>query len=71
MIKRALKNAIGPSVGVVIGNLLFRITNPNLYNETWPPIITQALLYLVVGYVGCFAVILLFEWVKSKFKNKL
>ena len=69
MVKRALKFAIGPSVGIVVGNLLFRITNQHLFNETWPPILTQSLLYLVVGYAGSFVVILLIEWIKSKFKE--
>jgi len=69
VIKRALKFAIGPSVGIVIGNLLFRITNPNLYDETWPPIFMQALLYLVVSYAIVFLVGLLIEWIKSKVKE--
>jgi len=66
MIKKALINAIGPTVGLVIGNVLFRLTNSHLFNETWPPIFMQALLYLVVGYAVSFAVILFIEWVKSK-----
>jgi len=36
MIKRTLRFAIGPSVGVVVGSLIYRMTNPNLYNEAWP-----------------------------------
>ena len=66
MVKKALKNAIGPTVGLVIGNVLFRLTNSHLFNETWPPIFIQFLLYLVVGYAVSFAVILFIEWVKSK-----
>jgi len=66
MIKRTLKFAIGPSVGIVIGNLLFRITSPQLFNETWPPILMQSLLYLVVGYGVSFFVGLLIEWVRAK-----
>jgi len=69
VLKKALKSAIGPSIGIVIGNVLWRITNPELYNETWPPIFGQAALYLLVGYVACFFIILLIEWIKSKVKN--
>jgi len=69
MIKRALKFAIWPSVGAMVGNVLWRIVNPELFNETWPPIVLQAIISLVVIYTGAFFVVLLIEWVKSKFKN--
>ena len=62
MIKRALKKAIGPSIGVMIGNVAWRIMHPQLYNETWPPIFVQAVYSLLVGYAVCFAVVLLIEW---------
>jgi len=69
MIKRALQNAIGPSVGVVIGSLTFRIANSHLYDETWPSLFTQTALYLFVGYIACFLVILAIEWIKSKIRS--
>jgi len=69
MLKRALKFAIGPGIGIAVGGTLFRITNQHLYNETWPPILIQAILYLLVGYVECFVVIMLIEWIKSKLVN--
>ena len=67
MIKRALITAIGPSVGLVVGNIFFRIRFPQLYNETWPSIFLQACMYLITGYIVSFLVILLIEWVKTKF----
>lgn len=69
MIKKALKFAVGPSVGIVIGSVIFRMTNPALYNETWPSIPIQIILYLVVSYVVGFLVGLLIEWVKLKLDN--
>jgi len=69
MVKRALRFAIGPSAGVVIGSLLFRVTNPHLYDVTWPSVAAQTGLYLVVGYVACFVVALLIEWVKAKMRG--
>ena len=53
----------------MVGNVLWRIVNPELFNETWPPIVLQAIISLVVIYIGAFFVVLLIEWVKSKFKN--
>ena len=69
MIKRALIIAIGPSVGLVVGNIFFRVRFPQLYNETWPSIFSQALLYLVTGYIVSFLVVLLIEWIKTKIKS--
>jgi hypothetical protein len=66
LLKRALKNAIGPSVGIVIGGIAFRLSYPKLYNETWPNIFVQAALYLAVSYVACFLVNLLIEAVTSE-----
>ena len=70
MIRRALILAIGPSIGLVVGNVFFRIRFPELYNETWPSILSQALLYLVTGYIVSFLVVLLIEWMKAKIKNR-
>lgn len=71
MLKRALKFAIGPSVGITIGGIIIpRIMFSNLYNETYPPILVQACLYFVVGYAVSFLVSLLIEWVKSKVESK-
>ena len=68
MIKRAFIFAIGPSIGLVVGNVFFRIRFPELYNETWPSILSQALLYLVTGYIVSFLIALLIEWIKTKIK---
>lgn len=67
MFKRALKFAIGPSIGITLGGIIIpRIMFPNLYNETYPPILVQAGLYFVVGYIVSLLVSLLIEWIKSK-----
>jgi hypothetical protein len=70
MLKRALRNAIGPSAGIVIGGIAFRLSYPKLYNETWPNIFVQAVLYLAVSYVACFLVHLLIEAARSKASEK-
>ncbi|WP_312833209.1 hypothetical protein [Sedimentibacter saalensis] len=71
MLKRALKFAIGPSIGVTIGGIIIpRIIFSNLYNATYPPIIVHAGLYFIAGYIVSFLVFLLIEWVKLKFDNK-
>lgn len=71
IIKRSLKFAIGPSVGVTIGGIIIpRIMFSNLYNETYPPIFVQACLYFVVGYIASFLVSLLIEWIKLKLESK-
>ena len=71
MLKRALKFAIGPSVGITLGGIIIpRIMFPNLYNETYPPILLQAGLYFVVGYIVSFLVSLLIEWIKLKAESK-
>ena len=69
MIKKALRFAIGPSVVIVIGSVIFRMTNPALYNETWPSIPIQIILYLVVSYIAGVFVGLIIEWVKLKLDN--
>jgi len=71
MIKRALKFAIGPSVGITIGGVIIpRIIFSNLYNKTYPPIFVQASFYFVVGYIVSFLVYLIIEWFKLKMKSK-
>ncbi len=71
MLKRALKFAIGPSIGITLGGVIIpRIMFSKLYNETYPPILVQAGLYLAVGYIVSFLVSLFIEWVKSKFVSK-
>lgn len=71
MLKRALKFAIGPSVGITLGGVIIpRIMFPNLYNETYPPILLQAGIYFVVGYIVSFLVSLLIEWIKLKAESK-
>ena len=71
MLKRALKFAIGPRVGITLGGeIIPRIMFPNLYNETYPPILLQAGLYFAVGYIVSFLVSMFIEWIKSKAKSK-
>lgn len=68
MLKRALKFAIGPSIGVTLGGIIIpRIMSPNLYNETYPPILVQAALYFIIAYIISFLVSFFIEWTKSKF----
>jgi putative flippase GtrA len=70
MLKRALKFAIWPSVGVTIGLIIIpRIMFSNLYNETFPPIFVQACLNFIVGYIVSFLLFLLIEWIKLKAKK--
>ncbi len=70
MIKRALKSAIGVSVGLTIGGVFLpRILFSERYNDTYPPIEVQTLQYLLVSYIVCFLVSLLIEWIRTKFKN--
>ncbi len=66
MVRRALKFAIGPSVGVVAGSLAYRVMNPHLHNETWPSIGAQGALYLPVSYAVCFLVGLLLAWINAR-----
>lgn len=71
MLKRALKFAVGPSIGITLGGIIIpRIMFSNLYNETYPPILVQASMYLIVGYIAAFLVYLFIEWVKSKIHGR-
>lgn len=70
VIKRALKSAIGPSIGVVIGGtVLPRTVFPHRYNDTYPPLLAHAGLSLAVMYAVCFLVCLFIEWVKPSFQS--
>lgn len=67
MLKRALKAAIGPALGVMIGGIIIpRLTRPHLYNETYPSILVQAGISLLAGYIGSILGVLLIWWVKDK-----
>lgn len=67
MVKKALKSAIGVSIGVTAGSVVLpRILFSERYNNTYPPILEQTLLYLAVSYGVCFFVYLLIEWIKTK-----
>ncbi|HCJ56283.1 MAG: hypothetical protein VB122_09045 [Erysipelotrichales bacterium] len=69
MVKRALKSAIGVSIGTTIGGVVLpRILFFELYNNTYPPILEQTLLYFIISYVVCFFVALLIEWIKNKMR---
>lgn len=71
MIKKALKDAMGVSIGVTIGSVIIpRIAFPHLYNHTWPSIEKQSILYFVILYVACFGIYLSIEWIKSKIHSK-
>jgi len=70
MIKKALKSAIGISIGTTIGGVILpRILFSELYNNTYPPILEQVPMYFVISYGACFFVQLLIEWIKNKMKN--
>lgn len=67
MIKKALKSAVGISIGIVIGGVIIPrlFTNKNLYNDTYPSILVHSIMYFVVSYIACFLMSLLFEWIQS------
>jgi hypothetical protein len=55
------------SIGTTIGGcILPRIFFNNLYNDSWPPIWQQVILYLTAGYVASFLVYLVINWIKIK-----
>jgi hypothetical protein len=65
VLKRALKFAFGPSIGVTIGGVIIpRIMFSN--NEVYPPIFIHASVYFICGYIMSFLISLLFEWIRSK-----
>lgn len=67
MVKKSLKQAIWVGVGVSIGGcILPRLLFKELYNNTWPPIWQDAILYFIGGYVGSFLIFLIINWFKSK-----
>ena len=67
MLKRSLRFAIGPSLGVTLGHVIIsRAMYPHLYNETYPSILEHAGMCLIVGYIVSFLASLTIEWVKSK-----
>ena len=69
MVKKSLKQAIGISVGTAIGGVLLpRLLFPDMFNETYPPIWKQMIIYLAVAYIGSFLVFLLINWIKAKVK---
>ncbi len=70
MVKQSLKAAIGVSAGITIGGVIIpRIfLFPNLYNETFPPVLVHSLMYFAGSYIVSFLVFLLIEWLKSKLK---
>jgi len=67
MLKRSLKFAIGPSLGVALGHVIIsRVIYPHLYNETGSSILGHAGMSLIVSYIVAFLVSLIIEWVRSK-----
>ena len=71
MLRRALKFAIGPSIGITIAGLVIPwIAYSERYNETYPPILLHAGVYFIIGYIVSFLVCLLIEWGKSKYVSK-
>ncbi|WP_069997668.1 hypothetical protein [Cellulosilyticum sp. I15G10I2] len=70
MIEKSLKSAVGTSIGVALGGcILPRFFFRNLYNNTFPPIWKQAILYLIVGYMTSFLVFFIINWVKAKLQK--
>lgn len=70
MVKRALKSAIGVSLGIAAGGtVLPRLLHPYFYNNTYPPLWIHALLNFSIAYISCFLMYLLAEWIKSKRKS--
>lgn len=67
LIKKALKSAIGPSVGITIGGcILPRLFFVDWYNNTYPPIWKHAILYLLVGYITAFLVFFIISLFQSR-----
>ena len=67
MIKRALKSAIGVSVGVMISNIIItRFLLHELYNSTNPSVGFQVLQCLLIGYITGFLIFFVIELIKSK-----
>lgn len=68
MIKRALKSAVGISIGITIGGVIIPrvFTFKNLYNDTYPSIYIHGIMYFIGSYIVCFLFSLLIEWIKSK-----
>ncbi|HKM39486.1 MAG TPA: hypothetical protein VJ036_04370 [bacterium] len=66
-VRRALKAALGPSFGVVVGGVIFpRLMHSWPYNETYPPLLIHVAIGLVGGYLGSLLVCLVWEWFRSK-----
>ena len=72
MIKKSLINAIGTSIGCTLGGIILpRLFYPYMYNDTYPPIWKEAILYLIVFYIISFLTKLLINYLKMKYsKNK-
>lgn len=67
MFKGSLKFAIGPSLGIALGGVIIpRLMKPYLYNETYPPILVHATMYLIGGYIVSVLVFMIIGWTKSK-----
>ena len=68
MIKKALKSAVGISIGITIGGVIIPrlFMFKNLYNETYPPVFVHSMIYFVGSYMVCFLFFILLEWIKSK-----
>lgn len=66
MIRKAAKNAVGIAIGTMVGGcILPRIIFRDLYNDTWPPLWKEAILYFATGYVAAFSVLLLIYRIKE------
>ena len=65
MIKKVAKRAIFTTFAIGFGQTIYRLFNPRWYTESLPYTIAQIALGLAIGYVICFLVLLIFEWLKK------
>lgn len=71
MIKKALKSAIGISIGLTFGGVVLpRLMFPEFYNHTYPPLLKQILIYFLFSYAVCFLTSLLINWIKIKLNKE-
>ena len=70
MLQKALFNAVGPSLGVMVGMVLYRLFNPHLFNVEEMNFAVFVILNFAICYATCFVISFLIEAIRSKFTKK-
>ena len=70
VVKRALKNAFIFSLGMILGSQILRYIRPELYNNESQPTLVVLVIMFIMFYILSFLVILLYQWIRSKFAIK-